>query len=79
MIERDLMILTALMFITISMLVYVGEVKYDAYLAVAILIYFIYTSVNYSFRSRVNLKVVDIAFIALFIGIVSYRVYEILR
>ncbi|MCS7108351.1 MAG: hypothetical protein NZ911_03045 [Sulfolobales archaeon] len=79
MIERDLMILTALMFIAISMLVYVGEVRYDAYLAVTILIYFIYTSVNYSFRSRVNLKVVDIAFIALFIGIVSYRVYEILR
>lgn len=79
MIEKELIIFTLLMFISISMLLYVGEARPDAYLGVAILVYFIYTSVNYSFRSKVYLKPVDIILITVFAVIVAYRVYEILR
>lgn len=79
MIEGDLILFTVLVVIATLALIYVGELRPDAYLAVAILIYFIYTSVNYSFRFRVKLKVVDLLLIITFSLIVAYRVYEVLK
>ena len=79
MIEEDLILFTVLVVIATLALIYVGELRPDAYLAVAILIYFIYTSVNYSFRFRVKLKVVDLLLITTFSLIVAYRVYEVLK
>lgn len=79
MIEGDLILFTVLVVIATLALIYVGELRPDAYLAVAILIYFIYTSVNYGFRFRVKLKVVDLLLIATFSLIVAYRVYEVLK
>lgn len=79
MIEGDLILFTVLAVIATLVLIYVGELRPDAYLAVAILIYFIYTSVNYSFRFRVKLKVVDLLLITTFSLIVAYRVYEVLK
>ncbi|MEM0453145.1 MAG: hypothetical protein QXO98_00595 [Sulfolobales archaeon] len=79
MIERELILFTLLILISVSMLIYVGEVRPDAYLAVAILVYFIYTSVNYSFRSKIYLKPVDIILITVFAIIVAYKLYGILR
>jgi len=78
-IEEDLILFTVLVVIATLALIYVGELRPDAYLAVAILIYFIYTSVNYSFRFRVKLKVVDLLLITTFSLIVAYRVYEVLK
>jgi hypothetical protein len=78
-IEGDLILFTVLVVIATLALIYVGELRPDAYLAVAILIYFIYTSVNYSFRFRVKLKVVDLLLIITFSLIVAYRVYEVLK
>jgi len=78
-IEGDLILFTALVVIATLALIYVGELRPDAYLAVTILIYFIYTSVNYSFRFRVKLKVVDLLLITTFSLIVAYRVYEVLK
>ncbi|MEL9998275.1 MAG: hypothetical protein QXH99_07260 [Sulfolobales archaeon] len=79
MIEGDLILFTVLVVIATLALIYVGELRPDAYLAIAILIYFIYTSVNYSFRFRVKLKVVDLLLITTFSLIVAYRVYEVLK
>ena len=79
MIEGDLILFTVLVVIATLALIYVGELRPDAYLAVAILIYFIYTSVNYGFRFRVKLKVVDLLLITTFSLIVAYRVYEALK
>ena len=79
MIEGDLILFTVLVVIATLALNYVGELRPDAYLAVAILIYFIYTSVNYGFRFRVKLKVVDLLLITTFSLIVAYRVYEVLK
>ncbi len=79
MIEGDLILFTVLVVIATLALIYVGELRPDAYLAVAILIYFIYTSVNYGFRFRVKLKVVDLLLITTFSLIVAYRVYEVLK
>ncbi|MEM4567563.1 MAG: hypothetical protein QXM48_04480 [Sulfolobales archaeon] len=79
MIEGELILFTLLILISVFMLIYVGEVRPDAYLAVAILVYFIYTSVNHSFRSKIYLKPVDIVLITVFAIIVAYKVYEILR
>jgi hypothetical protein len=78
-IEGDLILFTVLVVIATLALIYVGELRPDAYLAVAILIYFIYTSVNYGFRFRVKLKVVDLLLITTFSLIVAYRVYEVLK
>jgi hypothetical protein len=78
-IEGDLILFTVLVVIATLALIYVGELRPDAYLAVAILIYFIYTSVNYGFRFRVKLKVVDLLLITIFSLIVAYRVYEVLK
>jgi hypothetical protein len=78
-IEGDLILFTVLVVIATLALIYVGELRPDAYLAVAILIYFIYTSVNYGFRFRVKLKVVDLLLIITFSLIVAYRVYEVLK
>jgi hypothetical protein len=78
-IEGDLILFTVLVVIATLALIYVGELRPDAYLAVAILIYFIYTSVNYGFRFRVKLKVVDLLLITTFSLIVAYRVYEALK
>jgi hypothetical protein len=78
-IEGDLILFTVLVVIATLALIYVGELRPDAYLAIAILIYFIYTSVNYGFRFRVKLKVVDLLLITTFSLIVAYRVYEVLK
>ena len=79
MIERDLIVFTVLVVITTLTLIYVGELRPDAYLAITILIYFIYTSINYSFRFRVKLKVIDVSLIIIFSLIVIYRVYEVIK
>ncbi len=79
MIERDVILLTILVVTAVSMLAYVGELRPDAYLAITILIYFIYTSVNYGFRFRVNLKFIDASLIITFALIVGYRVYEVIK
>jgi len=78
-IERDLIVFTVLVVITTLTLIYVGELRPDAYLAITILIYFIYTSINYSFRFRVKLKVIDVSLIIIFSLIVIYRVYEVIK
>lgn len=79
MIEKDVTVFAVLLAVATLALTYVGESRPDAYLSVAILTYFIYTSVNYGFRLRVKLKAVDLSLMAVFILIVAHRVYEILE
>jgi len=78
-VERDLLIFTVLVVIATLALIYVGELRPDAYLAITILTYFIYTSVNYGFRFRVKLKIIDVVLLITFALIVTYRVYEVLK
>ncbi|MEM1541154.1 MAG: hypothetical protein QW101_00310 [Ignisphaera sp.] len=60
-------------------LVLVGESRPDAYLSVAILIYFIFTAIDNSIRSRAKMLAVDIALLTVFTAMVLFRVLIVLE
>jgi len=74
----SLLIFSALVAFLSSMLCFVGEQRPDAYFSVAILLYFIYTSIDTSIRRRSKMLYLDIALIALFLAIVTYRILQVL-
>lgn len=74
----SILIIALLIAFVSSMLCIVGESRPDAYISTTILLYFIYTSIDTSLRKRSKLLYLDIAFIVIFVGIVSYRVLQIL-
>lgn len=78
-IDRDILIYALLLIIAVIALVLVGESRPDVYLSIAILIHFIYTSINYSIRSRAKLKILDTILLLIFLTIVTYRVLEVLK
>ena len=78
-IDRDILIYALLLIIAVIALVLVGESRPDVYLSITILIYFIYTSINYSIRSRAKLKILDTILLLIFLTIVTYRVLEVLK
>lgn len=78
-INISLLIYTIFISLTIIFLVSIGESRLDTYISISILIYFIYTSIDLSIRSRTNLKILDIALITIFIAIVLARVLIILE
>jgi len=75
---RDLIIYVAIHTIAISSLTILGESRIDAYVSIAILTYFISTTILPSIREASNLRLVDIVLIAVFAFIVAVRVLEIL-
>jgi len=77
--DLGVILLTSLIIISSISLTLVGESRPDVYLSMAILIYFVYTSIDYSLRMRSSLKVIDIALFTVFIVIVTIRVLMILN
>jgi len=77
--DLSVILLTSLTIISSISLALVGESRPDVYLSMAILIYFVYTSIDYSLRMKSSLKVVDIALFTAFIVIVTIRVLMILK
>lgn len=77
--DTSMLILTSLTVLFTVFLVIVGESRPDTYLSVAILLYFIYTSVDPSIRRYTNLKPLDIGLITVFIIIVAIRVLQVLE
>jgi len=80
MMKSDVGIVVLSILITLSSvaLVLVGESRPDVYLSMSILIYFIYTSVDYSLRIKARLKVVDAVLFTVFAAVVAVRVLMIL-
>ena len=80
MMKSDVGIVVLSILITLSSvaLVLVGESRPDVYLSMSILIYFIYTSVDYSLRIKARLKVVDAVLFTVFAAVVAARVLMIL-
>ena len=77
--DRDVLIYALLLTMVVIALVLVGESRPDVYLSITILMYFIYTSINYSIRSRARLRILDAILLFVFLAIVTYRVLEVLR
>lgn len=77
--DLGVILLTSLIIISSISLTLVGESRPDVYLSMAILIHFVYTSIDYSLRMRSSLKVIDIALFTVFIVIVTIRVLMILN
>ena len=77
--DRDVLIYALLLTMVMIALVLVGESRPDVYLSITILMYFIYTSINYSIRSRARLRILDAILLFVFLAIVTYRVLEVLR
>jgi len=75
---RDLVIYVIMSTAFTASLVLLGESRADAYVAVSILVYFVSSSVLPNIRKYSDLRIVDAAFVAVFIVIVALRVLEIL-
>lgn len=71
--DASILMFTALMVVATISLILVGESRADVYLAISILIYFIYTFIDTRIRNRSNLKILDIVFVIVFTLIVAYR------
>ncbi len=76
--DVGILALSALITISSVALVLVGESRPDVYLSISILIYFIYTSVDYSLRIKARLRIVDVTLFAVFAAVVAIRVLMIL-
>lgn len=61
------------------LLVVVGESRPDAYIAVAIVLYFIYTAIDPVLRRVASIRILDIALILVFMLIVAIRVLTVLN
>jgi len=77
-IDLEILLYVTITTIAVSFLAYLGERRIDAYLSISILIYFISTAISRDIRSRSKLIFLDIAWISIFIAIVTRRVLEIL-
>lgn len=71
-------LLTILIMSFAAALVVLGEDRPDAYLAISILIYFIYTSIDPEIRRYSSLLPLDIALATIFIIIAAIRVLKVL-
>lgn len=76
--DLSLLIYTVLMAVATVLLIATGGSEPDAYLSIAILVYFIYTAVDPSIRGRADMRVLDAALITVFIAVVAVRVLRIL-
>ena len=59
-------------------LILAGETRFDAYVSLSILVYFVSTSVLPNIRGKTDLRLIDIIFIVTFMVIVAVRVADIL-
>ncbi len=75
---RDLLVYVTLHSVAISSLAVLGEKRIDAYLSMAILVYFVSTSILPTIREHSRLTIMDILLFTVFMAIVAYRVLSIL-
>ncbi|MEM1526673.1 MAG: hypothetical protein QW775_03685 [Ignisphaera sp.] len=77
--DRSILVLVLLITFFTIFLAIVGESRPDAYLSVAILLYFVYTAIDPSIRRYTNLKPLDIGLIIVFAVIVVIRILLVLE
>lgn len=76
--DKSLTLFSLIMALVTLLLIMVDESRPDAYIAVTIILYFIYTAVDPTLRRRANLRILDIVLISAFMVIVTVRVLMVL-
>jgi len=76
--EAEILAFVALTSALVSALSLLGEQRVDAYVSVAILSYYVATSVASELRSRSKLLPLDVSLLLLFSYIVAIRILEVL-
>jgi hypothetical protein len=76
--DVGLILLTSLVSLFTGFLAVIGEQRPDAYVAVSILIYFVYTAIDSSIRKRSRTILLDLILISIFALITTYRVLSVL-
>ncbi len=74
----DVVVYSILQVVMTISLVLSGETRWDVYVSLSILVYFVSTSVLPDIREKTDLRLLDIFLIAVFSLIVTVRVAEIL-
>ncbi len=74
----DVVVYSILQAVMTISLVLSGETRWDVYVSLSILVYFVSTSVLPDIREKTDLRLLDIFLIAVFSLIVTVRVAEIL-
>ncbi len=79
--ELFLLLYSSLVCISTSYLSILGEKRVDAYIALTILIHFIITTVvaPEGIRERFVFKLLNTVLMLIFIAIVAYRIWEVLK
>lgn len=76
--DKSLILFSLIIALITLLLIVVGESRLDAYIAITIILYFIYTAIDPMLRRRANLKILDIALVSVFVIIVAVRVLMVL-
>lgn len=77
--DKSLVLFTLTIALIMLLLIAVGESRPDAYIAVAIILYFIYTTIDPALRHRANLRVLDVVLVSIFVLITVIRILMVLN
>ncbi len=72
--DKSLLVFSLLLTVTTASLALLGEKRPEVYAAMAILVYFVYTSIDNSIRIRAKLHLLDLSFLLIFSLIIGYRI-----
>ena len=72
--DKSLLVFSLLLTAATASLALLGEKRPEVYAAMAILVYFIYTSIDNSIRIRAKLYLLDLSFLLIFSLIIGYRI-----
>ena len=72
--DKSLLVFSLLLTVTTASLALLAEKRPEVYAAMAILVYFIYTSIDNSIRIRAKLYLLDLSFLLIFSLIIGYRI-----
>lgn len=72
--DKSLLVFSLLLTAATASLALLGEKRPEVYAAMAILVYFVYTSIDNSIRIRAKLYMLDLSFLLIFGLIIGYRI-----
>mgnify|MGYP000055858941 CR=1 FL=1 len=72
--DKSLLVFSLLLTATTASLALLAEKRPEVYAAMAILVYFVYTSIDNSIRIRAKLYLLDLSFLLIFSLIIGYRI-----
>jgi len=72
--DKSLLVFSILLTAATASLALLAEKRPEVYAAMAILVYFVYTSIDNSIRIRAKLYLLDLSFLLIFSLIIGYRI-----